>query len=57
MTCPVCRRANLVEISLTLSQRPVVMRSCSACGHRRWQAEGRPTHLSGVLELAAAARS
>lgn len=56
MTCPVCRRTRLVEISLTLSERSLVMRNCSSCDTRWWHDEGQPTGLPRVLELAAASR-
>jgi hypothetical protein len=55
MRCPACRTARLVEIGLTVGERSVVMRSCSACDRRWWQAEGRPARLDRILALAAEA--
>lgn len=55
MTCPRCH-AGMVEINLSLGQHAVVMRSCSSCGTRTWQDEGRPAGLPTVLRLAAMTR-
>ena len=47
--CERCRNA-LVEISLTIAERPLVMRSCSRCDRRSWSSEGESLPLGGVLD-------
>lgn len=54
--CPQCRHGRLVEIELTLADRQVVMRSCSECDTRWWDAEGRSSGLSEVLALASSGK-
>lgn len=53
MRCPRCKRSNLVEINLTVADRPLTMRSCSECDSRWWHSDGETLHLPGVLDLAA----
>ena len=53
MRCPDCKRTYLVEITLTVAEQPLVMRSCSSCDRRWWHREGETLHLPGVLDLAA----
>ena len=53
MRCPSCNKSGLVEIALTIANRAVRMRNCSACDSRWWDSEGEPLALPGVLELAA----
>ena len=55
MVCPRCRIARLVEISMKVADRSVVMRSCSECG-TRWQDGSEALDLPGVLKLVAASR-
>ncbi|HET7490023.1 MAG TPA: hypothetical protein VFJ85_19020 [Acidimicrobiales bacterium] len=52
MSCPKCKKSGLVEISLTIKDRAVTMRNCSACDTRWWHSDGEPVELPGVLELA-----
>lgn len=52
MSCPKCKKAGLVEISLTIAARSVTMKNCSNCDSRWWQSEGESLHLPGVLALA-----
>jgi len=54
--CPVCRAANVVEISLTIRERNVLMRSCSRCDSRWWHEDGEQSSLDSVLELATTGR-
>ena len=54
--CPVCRAAHVVEISLTIRERSVLMRSCSRCDSRWWHENGQRSSLDSVLELAATGR-
>lgn len=56
MVCPRCEISRLVEIALTLRDRPVVMRSCSDCGIEWSAGDGESLGLRGVLELAASGR-
>ena len=53
--CERCRNA-LVEISLTIADRPVIMRSCSRCDRRSWSSEGESLALTGVLDKIGATR-
>lgn len=52
MSCPKCKKANVVEIELKIKDRAVTMRSCSGCDTRWWHSEGEALRLPGVLELA-----
>lgn len=52
MKCSRCHSSRLVEISVTISERPIRMRSCSTCDARWWDAEGEGVSLGRVLELA-----
>ena len=54
--CPVCRAANVVEITLNIRDRRVVMRSCSICDNRWWHEDGEQSSLNNVLELATSGR-
>lgn len=54
--CPACSGGQMVEISLTLAGRPIVMRSCSRCETRWWGADGRDARLDEVLDIAATTR-
>ena len=45
-----------VEISLTIAERPVTMRSCSRCDRRSWSSEGESLGLGGVLDQIGATR-
>lgn len=56
MQCPQCRDGKLVEISLRLAERQVIMRSCSHCETRWWDGDGERLGLGGVLQLAGSAR-
>lgn len=51
MTCPVCRRTELVEINLELRGSQVTMHSCSGCEARWWDQEGERVGLGQVLSL------
>jgi hypothetical protein len=51
MTCPVCRRNELVEINLQLRGSRVTMHSCSGCEARWWDREGEKVGLGQVLNL------
>ena len=46
----------MIEITLTVSERPVTMRSCSQCDRRSWTADGEPLGLGVVLEQIGATR-
>ena len=52
MSCPVCRRQDLVEIRLSLRGSIVTMHSCSTCEARWWDKEGERLALGQVLSLA-----
>lgn len=52
MSCPKCRQGRLVEISLTLRESRVTMRSCSTCETRSWDRDGDAVGLGAVLDLA-----
>jgi transcriptional regulator NrdR family protein len=56
MHCPRCRKARLVEITLTVQGASVRMRSCSTCDTRWWDREGEAIDLAGVLDLATVQR-
>lgn len=56
MTCSRCNVSRLVEISVTIGERSVRMRSCSRCDARWWDAEGERLSLPAVLELASRRR-
>jgi hypothetical protein len=53
MACPVCRARQLVEISVTLKERKVTLRSCSGCYTKWWESDGERLPLDSLLELAA----
>jgi hypothetical protein len=53
--CERCQTA-LVEISITIAERPVTMRSCSRCDRRSWSSEGKSVPLGGVLDQIGATR-
>jgi hypothetical protein len=53
--CERCRNT-LVEISLTIGERPVTMRSCARCDRRSWSSEGESLALGGVLDRIGATR-
>jgi ribosomal protein L37E len=53
--CERCGRPQ-VQISLTIGERPVVMRSCSRCDRRSWSSEGENLALPGVLDRIGATR-
>ncbi|HVE47539.1 MAG TPA: hypothetical protein VNA57_12435 [Acidimicrobiales bacterium] len=52
MTCSRCKTSRVVEIAVTIGERPVMMRSCSVCDTRWWQSEGEELTLPRVLEMA-----
>jgi len=52
MRCPGCRKTQLVEIGVTLSERRVVVHSCSRCDIRWWDSNGELLPLTDVLLLA-----
>lgn len=56
MQCPQCTHGKLVQISLRIADKDVVMRSCSVCETRWWVGDGERIGLGGVLELAGATR-
>ncbi len=56
MSCPKCEKHRLIAIDVTIGEHKVTMHSCSHCGTRWWEAEGRPLDLPKVLELAAGRR-
>jgi transcription elongation factor Elf1 len=56
MKCPRCKRSRLVEISVTLGEHRVTMRSCSRCDIRWWESDGKSLPLPGVLKLASPGR-
>lgn len=39
----------MVEITITLEDQDVTMRSCSACDHRTWARQGEAIEIDGVL--------
>ncbi|MBA3266662.1 MAG: hypothetical protein H0T70_00170 [Acidimicrobiia bacterium] len=51
MTCPVCARADVSEIRLTIRDRRVTMHSCVRCEQRWWDSDGEPVALGEVLDL------
>lgn len=53
MLCPVCKKTQIVEISMVVGHRRVFMHNCSFCETRWWDdADGNPVPLGRVLELA-----
>lgn len=52
MTCSRCKTTPVVEIAVTIGERPVRMRSCSHCDTRWWESEGEALALPRVLEMA-----
>ncbi len=56
MSCPKCTKHRLIAIAVTIGDDRVTMRSCSNCGTRWWEQQGRPVALRRVLELAAGHR-
>jgi hypothetical protein len=54
--CPACGAPSMVEISLTLAGRRIVMQSCARCEHRSWQADGRRAGVAEVLAIASETR-
>lgn len=52
MTCSRCKTSRVVEITVTIGERPVRMRSCSYCDTRWWESEGESLGLPRVLEMA-----
>lgn len=53
--CPRCS-SSLVEIRLDQGGRSMVMRSCSTCDSRWWQADGEDVALTAVLATVAGAK-
>ena len=53
MPCPSCRISRMVEITLTVAEERVTMRSCSRCDKRWWVRNEELVPVSGILELAA----
>jgi hypothetical protein len=51
MSCPMCRVADLTEISLHLRGRRVTMHSCRRCETRWWDEDGERVALRHVLTL------
>ena len=47
--CERCQ-TTMVEITLTVGEGNVVMRSCSRCDRRSWISDGEPVELDGVLD-------
>ena len=47
--CDRCGNAQ-VEISLTIAERQITMRSCSRCDRRSWSSGGESVGLGGVLD-------
>jgi transcription elongation factor Elf1 len=56
MSCPNCTKHRIIAIGVTIGDDRVTMHSCSHCGTRWWEQEGRPVPLPNVLELAASNR-
>ena len=56
MTCPKCAKHRLVAIAVTIGEDKLIMHSCSSCGARWWERDGRKVSLPKVLELATAQR-
>lgn len=56
MPCPKCRNDRLIDIVVNIGEHEVTMHSCSRCGTRWWEQEGRPLALPKVLEMAASSR-
>ncbi|HUR17705.1 MAG TPA: hypothetical protein VMZ51_02060 [Acidimicrobiales bacterium] len=52
MTCTRCKTTRVVEIVVTIGDRPVRMRSCSLCDTRSWESDGEDLGLRRVLEMA-----
>lgn len=55
MTCPRCRAAVLVEISVSFSSGSFTMHACPSCEQRWWDRDGLPVALDRVLSTVAAA--
>jgi len=53
VTCPSCRRRQLVVIHLEVGGEPVALHSCSSCDRRWWESLDGSLSLVDVLELAA----
>jgi DNA polymerase III alpha subunit (gram-positive type) len=56
MRCPLCKVANLVSISMTVSDRQLTMHSCSRCETKWWDADGENVGLATVLGFTAETR-
>lgn len=56
MSCPFCKRHQLVEITVQLGEVKATMHACSDCGVRWWDVDGEPVVIEDVLELANARR-
>jgi transcription elongation factor Elf1 len=52
MTCPKCEKHRLVAIAVTIGEDRLTMLSCSGCGTKWWERDGRRVSLPKVLELA-----
>lgn len=56
MACPKCAKHRLVAIDVTIGEDKLTMHSCSSCGARWWESDGRAVSLPKVLELATSHR-
>ena len=56
MSCPKCAKHRLLTFGLTIGDEKVTMRSCSHCGMRWWERDGRTVPLPKVLQLATTRR-
>lgn len=52
MPCPTCRDKQLVEITLQVGAKSLILRSCSTCETKWWESDGRQVGLENVLEAA-----
>ncbi len=52
MQCERCRKANLIEIKMTVGETELTFRRCGKCELQAWRGEDGEMPLSRVLELA-----
>jgi len=52
--CPVCKYAELIEITLMVGDTELTHINCSACGTKWWHRDGEDTSLDVVIDLTSA---
>jgi hypothetical protein len=56
MQCSRCPNPDVVELRLTVAERPVTLYRCTKCDAKVWGAEDGTLSLARVLDLARAGR-